>query len=276
MTRIPKNAKVIEKHYGSITELVKSGMANNTRYEGRYGLPDSWAGGKTFDEVEDITLRGGIESDLDEAKKLIDKIEANVSVLETSWEPNVMGAFPIVPDYLTGNPMCMMDMVQTEKQGAPVRVWAEGFLSSGNTHQQTLNKVAGICALAMALQQHNPVEIILFDYIWMEKERKKLKQTATFTAPVDIAQLAAVISKRFVRTLLFNSWHDGTGAKNSNCMYPALRDSKEPEKKARKLFNMADNDVVIMPNSHGGKDFKAILNNPIDWVKDELRKQGMA
>ena len=79
------------------------------------------------------------------------------SKISPGWQSSVCGAFPSVPDYLSGMPENMRRRTHNPDESTLIRIF---YCTSG---YDSLNRSCAALALAIALSNTRPVELYAFD-----------------------------------------------------------------------------------------------------------------
>lgn len=263
--------RTVFNRYNSIAEL------SNDAKRGRYSLSSfndpRWVGGLSKDEA----IKAAIEcrasnSDMEYAQSIIDKIDASVHDRERmEWQPDVMGAYPMVPDYLMGIPESMRMRQPREFELAPIKIVMEVSVSSGLSHSQILRRGCAVAALAMRLSEERAVELHCcyggrvngINYVWMAK---------LDCSPISLNQCVAVFaSTSFARMVAFNAMSAYSGPDQGSIGWAFCNPSAERDKDMRKLMGLEPQDLFLQ----GGflPDASVMENNPVQWVHNQMEKQ---
>ena len=208
-------------------------------------------------------------------RELIDKVDAGVHDRHVAqWTPNVVGAYPIVPEYLAGEPSHMRQRTLVESDNAPVRIVVEAMASAGVSENAIVERGAAIAALAMKMSEERPVELWAMglsqehhDSGFIAAQRVRLD-----CAPVSLAQCVAVFtSKVFARMVMFNHIQATVGVALASGGWVLPAGSKVRDDYIRKVLELAPQDLVIQ----GGhlKDADKFTRDPVAWVNAQLEIQ---
>lgn len=126
----------------------------------QWGAVNGWASGSETPAMAMEYARTGNAALVPMAEAFLDQITADVETARAEWVPSPVGAFPIVPDYLSGRPDSMRRRVQVDSPMAPVRVMCDLTSSAGVGFEALQKRGAAVLALVMALaQQGRAVEL---------------------------------------------------------------------------------------------------------------------
>jgi hypothetical protein len=94
------------------------------------------------------------------ARKLFDKVDTHVEGREAfMWQPSRMGAYPCVPEAISGVPDCMRRRVMVEDDRAPVRMFLSMMVSASIDEPTMARRGAALAAIAHRLSAERPVEL---------------------------------------------------------------------------------------------------------------------
>lgn len=269
MTPLNKNGQVT---YDNPAEL--SDSARQAKNSGAHFTNDREWTGESFAEAIESTREGNTKH-VPAAEKLLEKITADLDLMQADWQHDVAGAFPDVPAFLAGQPDCMVRRVQTISERAPLCVWVD-VSSSGNIDVDTLTQ-RGIAALALVMQlirQGRAVELMTFTSLNGRKGNQSVICCRMITAPIDIASVSyCLTSSGFSRSLCYGlarhlNQFDGTWSNN----YVRTGTWKERLQGCKNTLAglVADNDIIL-PAPYGADKTSTephglLFKNPAAWV----------
>jgi len=281
-------------HFDSVGEMADFANANFSKSARNAG--GSWCGASSMADAMRQAKQGD-ESLVEEATKLLDKFDLASETVRRQYVPSVAGAFPIVPDYLSGMPECMRRMQEVSDTSNPIRIVVNMTSSAGVNDEQLLTRGVTILAFVMAVAQSRPIELSAFTGVSGALnpggEDYCFPITRIETAPLDLATAAwAFVRNTFGRHFSYGfaqTISDGTGfpmhagAKYKRSGYggwPKLQSGdmfqgrwglKDGELSAydqrmREILELSETDVYV-PEITSGDAFA----DPIKWIKDRLR-----
>ena len=269
--------------FDSMTELAT--WANkNVDTHNTYRLLDAkkFNGFTTWDQA---ATRAGLGHDdaVPQAKKLLDKLEASISVETIAYTSSVAGVFPNVPEYLAGEPECMMEPTPSTSDQAPLAVYVDLTTSEGITADQYRKRGIAVLALAMMLSQVRPISLHVCTVMGCRKridgENASLVTARIETAPLDLARAAYAMTDVAVPRRLFygiseqvhefeGSWPTLKGAGYGEAASPAY------VKRVRELLDLGDEVLYIPAVSLFTGEAAQMVNEPVKWINAKLALYG--
>jgi hypothetical protein len=249
---------------------------------------DSWTGPRNYNASREYFKRGADESEMRNARDLMDKIDVEVhGHVGEQWTPQVYGAYPIVPDYLAGDPLCMRAKDRIEFDGAPLRVVLNIAVAAGMGEHTIARRAAAAAAFAMKLSERRPVELWMSVAVHNRLLRADVGFRVKLDMPMNLSQVIAAFNRSVCRVLMFPMVeYAATGDVNA----PFTQDSYAFELKGldaysdrerpyymqafREYQNLDHDDIVL--DAGILTDCNEIDTNPVKWVKDMLAKYGEA
>ena len=183
---------------------------------------------------------------------------------------DVVGAFPNVPAYLSGQPLCMRRKRKTESDVSPIAILVDVTSSANISTAKLRARGTAILAFARALAARRPVELWagagfdghrITDAAWCFVRLE--------TAPMDLAHVAfALAHPGFARHLCYGAIHfvsrtsrSGSWPFSNNAVArETMRDVLKPA-----FPHVAE--MLCVPAVHG-RD--ALLNDPMAWIAEQL------
>lgn len=257
----------------------------------------NWRTGVTdFDETFRLAHVGD-DSIVAQAEKLMDEFNFVAETTGKHYEPSHCGAFPVVPDYLRGDPMCMRQMRTVTNESMPIRI-AVGCTGSGGLSQEAMTKRGiAIIALVMAIAKSRPVtlEMIcsLTGVIAPSGEDYVITRAQVQTAPLDLAGAGFAVSNTTFQVAMgygicgavrrgkitkpdgtryapgnSSGWQildrgDGRGPR-----FPSDVDIDAYHARMKTIMGLGDEDIYV-PEIYGTDPI--IEAGPAKWVRDCLR-----
>jgi hypothetical protein len=237
----------------------------------------SWAGGRDLAESIKYIRDGATvnERGYRTTRELIDKIDSGLHDRHVvQWMPSVVGAYPIVPEYLAGEPGHMRMRQLVESEAAPVRVVVEVMVSAGVGEDAIIRRGAAIAALVMRMSEERPVELWA-SYHTVSHAIPEFVCTGRVqldSHPISLAQCVAVLtSTSFARTVCFNHVSTVTGESLIGGGWEGTVGSEKRGKLLRRLLQLEPQDVFMQ----GGylDDAELFERDPVAWVNAQLEKQ---
>ena len=214
----------------------------------------SWAGDETFASIQNKVTNGD-SSNLAKMYALIEKIDANVHVEHRTWEASVIGAYPCVPDYLSGNPLNMRRMLPVVTDNSPITVHFDSTVSAGVPANDLLKRGLAIIALVTKLKEIRPVDLVLHNSTRDKNNKPVMLSIVLDTNPISYAHLLPVLSNpAFVRLLMFEY------------MIQKMNLPSIPFGDIKKTLVLQSSDIVI-PALYG-----VWTEEPVKWINKQLAK----
>lgn len=224
--------------------------------------------GSTETEAYDACTKGDLDA-VPEAERMINQISANVETTRSVWDPAVAGAYPIVPDYLSGHPLNMRRRTHIVNENSPIRIYLDLTSSAGIESDKLARRGIAFLALAMLLTRSRPVEMHVFAALGGRNHRDSgggIVACKLPTAPLDIAIAAGVFTKGIARTFGYEflvktcgtgpGWLCGIAPRNA-----AMLDRYVET--ARKALRAGPEDIIIGPVYYTDE----AVNNPVKFVQ---------
>ena len=158
-------------------------------------------------------LRQGDQRRVEKAEALCSKFSNDIDLGQSwpQWEPDVCGAYPIVPNYLAGVPETMMRKQMIQSDRAPIVIWVCVTSSGGCDAEQMEARGIAIQALAMALSVTRQVKIRIFS--GLDGRYKDHLMSVDLPTPPVLSQAAYMLSSQgFSRGLTYEFLSKATGA----------------------------------------------------------------
>lgn len=171
----------------------------------------SWRSGESASTALNL-VRQGDESRVEKAQALVDQFasEVDLGTMFPTWEADVCGAYPNVPNFLAGVPETMMRKQLVTSERAPVTMWVCVTSSGGVEARQMEARGIAIQALAMALSQTRQITLRIFSGLDGAKGNHIV--SVDLPSPAVLSQSAYMIaSQGFSRGLTYK-YLDTTGA----------------------------------------------------------------
>lgn len=209
-------------------------------------------------------LKTGDDTFVEEARKLLQEFSEGIVSPHFTWEHNMVGAFPDVPAYLSGDPENMWFKANNPSDRTPLRIYVGIGCSWSITPDQLRQRGIVLAALAMALSEVRPIYITPFanSYDYSGTNHGMFSWDIS-TSPLVLSELLAVMSDvrivRYVWIPLIKKFFPPTAA---GVPFVDIRRQHIP--------NIRDEDLYIAPIS--SRD--PLLDDPITWLKTNVAKYG--
>lgn len=220
------------------------------------------------------------ERHMRDAKALVDKIDASYRDRDKEhWQPSPFGAYPVVPDYLAGDPFSMRIKHRDEDNTAPIRYYIEAVVSGGTNTHDLERRAAGLAALIMRTAEERPVELyaVIALHNRMRGSAGYIGVIPITTHPIDLhSTIAAFATREFCRCMAFANAQQATGVDSNNCDWlfghpDGSYNQNSRERYFRTALNMEPQDVFMQ----GGylTDAEEFGSDPVKWVHKQIEKQ---
>jgi len=240
-----------------------------------YGIGEArgWTG-SSIGEAYAACTEGDLSA-VPEAERMIDQISANVETTRSQWDPAVAGAYPMVPDYLSGHPLNMRRRTHVANENAPLRIYLDLTSSAGVESDKLTKRGIAFLALAMLLTRSRPVEMHVFTALGSARQRSPKNSGIVSiklpTAPLDLAIAAGVFTKGVARTLGYGYLEKncGTGPGWLRGLVPGNAESmRRYVAIVRSALRAGPEDIIIGPVYYTD----ASINEPIKFVQGMIDK----
>lgn len=222
----------------------------------------------------------GDASVLPAAQALMGRLSPGWTAPAIQMVPEVHGAFPVVPEYLAGEPECMRTLVAHADASAPIRLFVDLTCSAGIQSKDMLTRGTTIIALALTLQQIRPLD--LYAFCTMEgnstKENPRVKACGMMVkldlqGSLMAQSLYALSSTGFSRRVIYDAMTP-MGFEGNWADYSAFKaghgrtSSKEYIRACRWHLSLNPEDILIP----GISLFDDTTTNPDKWLQKMLGK----
>lgn len=231
--------------------------------------------GRGWNDTRSV-MQNGDNAAVQRITNILDKVDASFRDREAvQWLPSVAGAYPVVPDFLAGNPECMRYRQPVEDDRSPIRIFVGITVSAGVNIKTAEKRGAAAAALAMRLAEDRPVE--LWAYCDMRiKGQTKFIQFRVSTTPISAHEISfALGSIEALRRVGFAAHRELVGDEDGGSINWAFGKynvaTDEYLQAVREGLNAAAQDVVLP----GGfvTEVEQMADNPVKWVHDKLESQ---
>lgn len=264
--------------FDSVTDFCAA--EKHAYYDGRR---DNWTGPRSLKEATDYLRRGASESETKEARDLVNKIDAEIHErAHHQWAPSPFGAYPVVPDYLAGDPFSMRHKVSVASDAAPVHVVLNISVAAGMKAGTIAKRGAAMAAFAMKLAEHRPVELWISSAFHNSTGRADVGWRCKLDMPMNVSQVVAAFDRSVCRVMNFSLLEyltTGEGGQYTNDSYPfVLKDADAYQSRDRfvqyfREYQKLEPDDVVL-DAGILTDCNLIDRDPVRWVKSMLAKYG--
>ncbi len=231
-----------------------------------------WYGHKTYSEALAMAHNGD-ESLVAEATALLDKLESVEDGVPTrQWTASPYGAYPVVPEYLSGYPDCMRVIAPTGDV-APVSIYVSTSFSGGISITDMLKHGTTVLALILKLQQVRPVELFLVAETHGSVDGDYFQVIPVDSKPLSLAHACyALTSAAFIRRLTYcvaevNGGFNGRSWPQSHVAVGQSGHEKYLEF-MRNQIGISTDDMQISTLHMSDP----ILKDPIAWVNQQIAR----
>lgn len=232
-----------------------------------------WETGKkdmTADELRALAI-GGDLSNVAAAETLLQKFATEIERGRAVWELSPVGAFPAVPEFLTGEPCSMWQQSHGSDDRAPVRIVANTTISAGLDHETILKRGVAVLALVLKLSEIRPVSLTLINAVDNGGKGAHIIALDIPTAPLDLAHAAFAMSHvawtRALGYAVFDSmkWDGGWPWR----LHPFDGASRATaEQRVREAMALEETDVYLHPAHLDSPE----VRDPVKFINDTLAK----
>ncbi len=210
----------------------------------------------------------GDNSYVEEAEKLLDKLDASIEMPQATWQASIYGAYPIVPEFLAGSITPMRHRVEATNDTTPIAIYVSTTCSAVIGSSDMLKRGTAILALVLKLQQVRPVELYLLAETHGRTDGEYLQVIRIESKPVDISVAAFVLCHvGFARHLTYGVAKALDGFNGS---WPNNYQSggKGWEMHVREVLEMSPNDLYI----GAARAWDDMIKHPVEWVNAQVKQ----
>lgn len=243
--------------FDSVTEMTEKSISKLDR---SLWMPTAWNNYETIETIKTKVANGELKNQK-QVESTLDKINANVEVDHKHWEASMVGAYPSVPDYLSGNPLNMRRLLPIETNTSPVTIYVDMFVSSSISADDLQKKGIAIIALVCKLQEIRPIELVI-----VSANRNKLDTGDVAVAckletnPISLAHLLVILGNPgFVRTVVLNY----------KLQFMDVKSNLPPSANPKKLFDL-NQDTIWIDGAVSADGWT--FGDPVAWVNQQVAK----
>lgn len=207
------------------------------------------------------------------AEQLVDKFtNIDIDLQAYKWDASPMGAFPVIPEYLSDRPDSMRIRRKQFSDLSPIHVYVGSSISSGMGYQLMTVRGMAVTALLMLLERFRPVKLSLWEDsgTTVPGEKACISTVEIGTSPWSIAQVAFLISSAtFSRNVMYSM---ATNMEGLGTSFPNFYLEWGGEKGSPKYINWlreyvgAEETDLFVPAGF----FPEMAADPEKWVHDKL------
>lgn len=256
------------RRYNSVVEIAEVARTVKPSYT---SVDVEWTGGLTHFGVIDKCYNGD-EKLVPIAEKLISKIDATVEVPHREWIPSVYGAYPIVADYLAGNPEPMRRITMNPSETQPINIYVGTSSSGGFSSAQLMTRGVAILALVMKLQEVRPVTLYVMGEQFGKHDGEYLQVVQVGSQPVNLSVACFVLTNAgFDRHFMHSI---ATAKAGYTGAWPRLYNgcSNSWIEHLKEVLGMTDTDLYIRGAYSKDADLTLMLENPVEWVNGQVKR----
>lgn len=255
------------KFYDSISALRQESLdrkvSKGLKHNGPSGAPDSWCG-ETYKQTLTYSETGNLDL-VPYAEEQIHKLELEIETPKRIWTRNVAGAFPCIPDYLSGLPTPMRHLTQIGDEHQPINIYSVPDCSCGINADLMQKRGITILSLVLALTRSRPVNLWYFFTGDQSTEPGRTVLCARInTSPLDLATACYVLtSAGFYRRMCMgvaeslNKYYGGVVQTQSTCEKFALELTNDPKR------------TLVIGSVHLNDP---LISDPILWLNTQIKR----
>lgn len=218
---------------------------------------------------EDTTL-------VNAAREMLDKLMLDMPSTRREFASSVVGAFPNIGAYASGDPECMWMPYATEDDYAPINIWVQVGASQGivSDHKDALMKRGIVLmALAIALSERRPITLNCYHACSKRGGRDgTIVSWRVPTAPFVIAEVCTNLADpNVIRDVAYCANHGVALEHGYSGLQPAWLQGHDPsnpniEQCAIDLGADPVNDIILA----GFHLHDTLITHPIEWLNDKI------
>lgn len=234
------------------------------------GGSSSWAGGTMPDAIR--TARTGDDSLVPQASALVDALRVQMpETTRTAYVPAPCGAYPIVPEVLTGFPLAMRVKRALHDDRAPVRIVVDLTVSAGVDHDSIRKRGTVALALAMMVAEQRPIDLLVLTAL--NRNGSASAGIVTIKIPAQPLELAtachALTATSFFRQMGYNylTHKFQCGGGWAWGLAPLAMESRKAYcDRMRVALSLSPRDVFVPPVFLTD----TIVQQPVQWMNERL------
>ena len=246
-------------------KLSKGGYRHTVKGE------DKWHGSLSYAGALKLA-RTGDESTVASAEKLLDSLaQVDMGAEVTQWLPAQAGAYPCVPEYLSGSPTCMRRIAPTGDI-SPINIYVSTTCSAEMSAKQMQSRGVTILALLLKLQQIRPVELFLFAEMHGNTDGSYFEVIPVDSKPLSIAHAAFGLTHvGFARRLTYTMGEARAGFNGAwpkGYKYGDWNPKSEYNQRVAAAIGLTEQDLFI----HSAHVQDKLILDPVAWVNEQVTR----
>lgn len=233
--------------------------------------------------------RLGDERNVAAAQAMLDKFSAELELTTVADEATVAGCYPVVAEFLSGEPECMRLPSASHSESAPLSIFVDLTCSATIRPEQMRQRGIAVLAAVLALSARRPVTLEVGCVMGahksadgLGKDRVSMVSAVLDTAPLDLATAAWVLSDvaaarrlMYGASLLMHEF-DGNWPRFRGAGYGAV-ESDAHCARVRELLDLPGETLYVpaVSNTDDG-NYAEVFKSPITWVESIVRRFGGA
>lgn len=283
-----RNDDINRVRFDSLTEMVRWIRANSAESHNMTQTKLKFYGRTTGEQALHFAQFGN-DKNVAEAQRLMDQFSAELALTAYADEPTVAGCYPVVAEFLAGEPECMRLPQEVNADSAPLSVFVE--LTCSATIEPAAMRTRGVAILAaiMALSAVRPITLEVGCVMGASRrasglngERVSLVSVMLDTAPLDLATAAWMLSDvAAARRLIYGAAHvlhdfNGQWPEFFGAEYGAV-ESEAHCARVRELLDLPG-DTLYIPAvcNYGNGNATSVFANPLKWCEGIVQQFGGA
>ena len=203
------------------------------------------------------------------AEALLSKINAEIEIPRPQWQPQVFGAFPVVPEALAGEIECMRMLSSPEEESSPVRVFYDPTSSAVIDAKDLQARGCAALALVMALSAIRPVELWVFTDLDSNHRDHANVMVKVQTSPLMVSEACYMMcNPGFARCLLYGYAEKTMDFSGMWGFGDHCEDATERARVMADSLRASPSDLVIPGISARDQ----MVKDPVGWVNNQLEK----
>lgn len=236
----------------------------------------AWAGGRSKDVFTKATY--GDDTYVKDVNEILEAIDATIDVQTASYtfDDQVSGITPNVPNAIMGIPESMVMMEPTQADFAPITLWVYSGMSAGSEQRDIVRRGAAITALVMKLQMIRPVMLKIVDAI-PEGKQDHFSVCPIASRPLSLSQVSYILCHAgFARHTygIIDKWAEaGQGDRIGwDNIFRAHGHNAQSPMLARDTIGFLGGDIEHDIYIPGLFLHDPLANDSINWIKTAIEK----
>jgi hypothetical protein len=267
--------------FDSLTELAGF-MRQHTdvHYLSLSGTRTKFYGNTTGEQALHYAVHGN-DRNVPAAQQMLDRFAAHLEMTTLSDEPTVAGCYPVVAEFLAGEPECMRLPAATQHEAAPLSIFVDLTCSAGIKPSAMQTRGTATLAAVMALSARRPITLEVGCVMGAYRkapglrsgEQVSLVSVVLDTAPLDLSTAAWVMSDvAAARRLVYGASSvlhdfDGSWPTLDGCDHGAAESEPYCER-VRELLALPG-DTLYLPavSSTDYGNHAQVFRDPLKWAE---------